>query len=593
MLHNIRGQINKGHKIITRKRLIKSQKQATYQSLLRITVQCMIVMVFLFLIALFIPQVRLLWVTTKYLLQQDLWLLEAFLILSVPLFVSIRPMSRELRLGHHHILLVTLALLALCYLGHSLLLMSYDLSRDEQMANFDAAIFSHGRLTWPLPPEWQKDAAALNLEFMLPVRHPVAWVSSYLPFNAILRAAVSIIADPALTGPLLTAGSLLLVWDIARRIWPEEREAPTVAALLLMGSGQFVITGMTAYAMPGHLFFNLLWLRLFLADRRLCDGLAILVGFVATGLHQPLFHPMFVAPFLLLPLLDRRWLRLAIFSLGYGIIGVFWLSWPLFIHSLVAGPASVTAAAGTDYLSRTLQAFSLTLANPTLTAANILRFCTWQHLFLVPLMAVGFRVVRKDRFAAAVAASFLLPVFVIAIILPYQGIGFGYRYLHGVLGNAVLLALFGWQTLSMRHDELRPVILRATVASLLILLPIQAWMARARYAPFARASAQIDQSGADYFVIKATDGPLTHDLGLNRPDLSNRPLRLDAEEINDMPALARRICHPGVSVAFGNDSFYAPTWAYFNNRAERLASANLTKLKVPFEKAGCSVKLLY
>lgn len=592
-MHPIRGRINNSIKIINEKWLIKSQGQAASQSLLRITVQCLIAMVVLFLIALFIPQVRLLWVTTKLLVQQDLWLLEAFLVLSVPLFVSVRPMSREWRLHDRYMLLVALVLVILCYLGHRLLLMGYDLSRDEQMASFDAAIFSHGRLAWPLPPEWQKDAAALNLEFMLPVGHPIAWVSAYLPFNAALRAAVGMIADPALTGPLLTAGSLLLIWSIAKRLWPEDREAPTIAALLLLGSGQFVITGMTAYAMPAHLFFNLLWLRLFLADRRLCDGLALLVGFVATGLHQPLFHPMFVAPFLLLPLLDRRWLRFTVFSLGYGAIGVFWLSWPIFLHSLVAGPASVTAAAGTDYLSRLLQAFSITLANPTLTAANLLRFCTWQHLFLLPLMAIGFRAVRKDRFAGVVVLSFLLPICVMAIILPFQGIGFGFRYLHGVLGNAVLIAVFGWQELASWREELRAAVLRATAFSLLILIPIQAWMAHARYAPFAEANNKINKSGTDYFIIKAMDGPLTQDLVLNRPNLSNRPIRLGAEGIDDLPALARRICRPGVSIALGDDAFHAPTWKYFDSKVDRLASSNISNIIKTFEQAGCNTIILH
>lgn len=590
-MRNIRGRINNSIKIINAKGLIESQGQAAPQSLLRIAVQCLMAMVVLFIIALFVPQVRLFWVTTKLLVQQDLWLLEAFLVLSVPLFISVRPMRREWHLRHQHASLIAVALAIFCYIGHRLLLMDYDLSRDEQMASFDAAIFSHGRLIWPLPPEWQKDASALNLEFMLPVANPIAWVSAYLPFNAALRAVVGSVVDPALTGPLLTAGSLLLIWSIAERIWPEDQEVPTIAVLLLLGSGQFVITGMTAYAMPAHLFFNLLWLRLFLADRRRCDGLAILVGFIATGLHQPLFHPMFVAPFLLLPLLERRWQRFAIFVLSYGAIGIFWLSWPIFIHSLVAGPASITAAAGTDYLSRIAQVFSLSTANPTLMAANILRFCTWQHLFLVPLMAVGFGVVRENRFAAALAASFLLPIVVIAIILPYQGIGFGYRYLHGVLGNAVLLASFGWQKLAARDEQLRPVMLRATAVSLLLLLPVQAWMANARYAPFAVMSKKIERSGADYFLIKATAGPLAHDLVLNRPDLSNRPIRLGFEDIENADQLAKRICNPGVTIAFGTDAFYAPTWAYFGNNPERLDSITLNEIEAPFVEAGCKIKL--
>jgi len=590
-MHQIRARLNNSIRIINERRLIKPKSQMNARFLLGVTVKCLLAMVLLFLIALLIPQERLLWVTTKLLVQQDLWLLEAFMALSIPLFIAARPMIGELQLRSLHMLLAAVGLVILCYMGHHLLLSGYDLSRDEQMASFDAAIFSHGRLVWPLPQDWQKDAAALNLEFMLPVARPISWVSGYLPMNAAIRAAVSFLADPALTGPLLTAGSLLLIWSLAQRIWPNDREAPVIGALLLIGSGQFVITGMTAYAMPAHLFFNLLWLRLFLVDRRLCDGLAIFIGFVATGLHQPLFHPMFVGPFLLILLIEKRWQRFSVFALCYGAIGMFWLSWPLFVHSLMIGPASVTAASGTDYWSRLTEIFSLTWANPTLTAANILRFFTWQHLFLLPLMVIGFRAVREDRLAAAIAASFLLPIFVIAIILPYQGIGFGYRYLHGLLGNAVLLALFGWQKLSSQREDLRPIILRATVASLLILLPIQAWMAQARYAPFAHMNEKITRSGADYFLIKATDGPLTHDLVLNRPDLSNRPIRLGFEDIGQLHSLARRICKPGVSVALGTDAFYAPTWAYFGNKPERLASSHINEMKTPFIQAGCRIQM--
>ena len=73
-----------------------------------------------------------------------------------------------------------------------------------------------------------------------------------------------------------------------------------MALLLLVLSGQVLFAGMTAFAMPAHLFVNLLWLWLFLADRRRTDLVALAVGFVGTGLHQPLFHPLFVLPFLVL-----------------------------------------------------------------------------------------------------------------------------------------------------------------------------------------------------------------------------------------------------------------------------------------------------
>ena len=585
--------INNSTNIIRKKWPPQSNECVKSKPLLILAVQCVKVMVVLFVVALFIPKIHVLWITSKLLVQQDAWLLEIYLIITVLLFVSLRPMLRELNFNYYHVVLITIALMAFCYFGHYLLLLGYDLSRDEQMANFDATIFSQGRLVWPLSPDWQGYASALNLEFMLPVGQPTAWVSAYLPMHAALRALTGRIADTALTGPLLTAGSLLLIWNISKRVWPKDQEAPVVAILLLLGSGQFVITGMTAYAMPAHLFFNLLWLRLFLANRPLPDAFAVLVGFVATGLHQPLFHPLFVAPFLLIPMLERQWGRLVAFTIGYGIICLFWLSWPIYIHNLVAGAASVTPPAGTDYFSRLLQTFSVTLANPTLTAANLLRFCTWQHLFLLPLMAIGLRAVRKNRFAGVVVLSFFLPICVMAIILPFQGIGFGFRYLHGVLGNAVLIAVFGWEELAGLREELRAAVLRATAFSLLILIPIQAWMAHARYAPFAEANNKINKSGTDYFLIKAIDGPLTQDLVLNRPNLSNRPIRLGAEGIDDLPALARRICRPGVSIALGDDAFYAPTWKYFDSKVERLASINIPNPIKTFKQAGCNTRIVH
>jgi hypothetical protein len=140
--------------------------------------------------------------------------------------------------------------------------------------------------------------------------------------------------------------------------------------------------------------------------------------------------------------------------------------------------------------------------------------------------------------------------------------------------------------------ELRPALLRATAAGFAVVLPLQMWMAYARYAPMARANAQIDASGADYVLIEEMNGPFVRDLVLNRPDLSNRPIRLVSEAIDDMPVLAERLCRPGVKVAFGTDAFYAPSWAYFGSKAKRSANAGLKISKRPFERAGCHAILL-
>lgn len=562
----------------------EASADAGFRRLKALHVRCVRALWPLLIAGLFVPAMKTYWVTSRTLGQQDIWLLLLVMLLSDLIYRRWRERRVPFRFTSWQLATVALLVLAFCYIGHQWILSGYDLSRDEQMARFDAWIFAQGRLAWPLPAAWQTQAAALNLEFMLPVERPVAWVSGYLPMNALLHAGLG-----ALTGPLLTALCLPLLWAVVRRIWPQDREAAIVAVLMLVGSGQFLLAGMTAYAMTAHLFFNLLWLWLFLNDRRWSDGSALIVGFVATGLHQPLFHPMFVAPLLLLTVVERRWGRAGLFAIGYAAIGLFWLAWPGYIHGLVTGPVSVSAGSGIDYASRLRDTLSFSIATPTMMAANLLRFAVWQNLLLLPLLVVGVRVVRRDRLAAALLAGLILPIMVMTIILPYQGLGFGYRYLHGVLGNAVLLAVFGWRALAASHARLRPMVLKSTAASLLVVLPVQAWMAHARYQPWAQASAKIARSGAGYVLIEAARAPLVQDEVLNRPDLSNRPIRLIAEQVVDPDSFARRICRGGMKIAYPTERFYAPFWEYFRADPRDAEPRLRPDMAAPYVRAGCTI----
>lgn len=564
---------------------------AELRSIKRIAVASLSVLIVLAAGAVLVPRQGTYFITLDLVLQ-DFRLLAAGVFLTGLVLIPTGKMHRRIVLSRSGLLLLGLGVAVIAYLGHYGLLFGYDATRDEQLANFDAAIFASGRLVWPIPPEWRADASALNLMFMYPVDHPVAWVSTYLPMNAAIRALFGLVGDSALTNPVLAGLCLPLLWCIARRIWPEDRETATVSTVLLASSGQFVFMAMTAFAMTAHLFFNLLWLWLFLANRRRFDLLALAVGFVATGLHQPVFHPLFVAPWMLLLLVEARWRRLALFVAGYGMIAAFWAYWPHIIVQMVIGPGSVVSGPGSDYWSRFLDAFGRNSDNLVLTAANLLSLCTWQHILALPLLLASWSVLRRDRIAAALGLGVILPIVVIAIILPNQGPGFGYRYLHPALGNVALLAGYGWRSLAKLHDNLRPVFLKATVATVFVLLPMQAWMAREQYAPYALTSRKIDASGADYAFIAMADGVFTPKLIDNRPDLKNRPIRIVADFIPDVDGFAARICQPGTSVALATDAFAGPISDYFNFRKSGGASKRLPKLSETFTKAGCSVKLL-
>ena len=190
--------------------------------------------------------------------------------------------------------------------GVWLVFSGYTFSLDEFLANFDAQIFARGRLVAPIAPAWQPYAPAMQPMYMLPLPQNV-WASSYLPVNAALRALARPIHADGLVNPLLSAFSVVAVWGVGRRLWPERPDLALIAAALLGTSSQLIVMAMTAYAMPAHLAFNLAWLWLFLRGGKLGHAGAIAVGFLATGIHQLVFHPLFVAPFILRLLWRRRW----------------------------------------------------------------------------------------------------------------------------------------------------------------------------------------------------------------------------------------------------------------------------------------------
>ena len=508
-----------------------------------------------------------------FFIRQDI---AAIAIILIALFFMQRPTNLRLprhdwvdRLGsipHLHWACAIIICLC-CWAGHYLIFQGYDLSRDEQLANFDAYILSHGRLFWPLPPEWHGDnAAALNQMFMLPIGEHEAWVSNYLPGNASLRALVGMFADPALTSPFLAGIGAITLFDIARRLWPENRENALLALLLYATSSQILITAMTAYAMTAHLTFNLIWLALFMRDNRAAHACALAIGFIATGLHQPIFHPMFVAPFLLMLLMQRRWQLLAFYCAGYTLIGLFWLAWPLWLATHAVQQAHPDAGGGIGFWTRIVHIISIpSIGGIWLMVLNNIRLLAWQHIMFLPLLIAGLSYCWRvqDRFARALALGLLVPLPVIFILLPYQGHGWGYRYLHGLLGNAFLLCIYGWHRLST-NSQLREPMTLATLATAMIIIPLHGWQAWKMTAPYAQIDRAISESGAQWAIIDESAVPFASDLVANMPDLSNRPLRVLAGAV--LPSKLEHVCQNDVIIV-GQDEL-RPITSYFGTGDE-------------------------
>ncbi|HMI18418.1 MAG TPA: hypothetical protein VK533_02620 [Sphingomonas sp.] len=527
--------------------------------------------------------------TAWLLFAQDRWLLLAEALILAGSAIGLGPGRRPIILSGRTCLLLALAVIPLCYLGHAWALCGYDMSRDEQMAVFDSQIFARWQLVQPLPAPWQLHIAALDDLYVLPAAHPVAWVSAYLPINAALRALTGMVVDPDWTGPLLTALGGIALWKCARRLWPEDGEAATLALLLYLSSGQVLFAGMTAYAMSAHLTLNLLWLWLFLMDRRGSDIAALAVGALATGLHEPLFHPLFVAPFIFLLIGRRAWGRAALFTLAYTGIGLFWLAWPSWIYGMIEGGHPAAKPMGADFWTRLVWVLTRPSVPRTIfMSANLLRFAAWQPILLLPLFAIGLATARRNGMAIALAAAAILPVIAAGILMPDQGQGFGYRYVHGAIGAVILVVIYGWHDAVSRDARWRPLVVRCLAGGLLILLPAQMAMTHVYYASFAAVDRRIAASGTDYFIIGNDDAPLSNAFVVNRADLSNRPLRLFGDRVD--ADLTNLMCKRGAAVGMATSALYAPVNHYFRDGIASLsADRRLKKLGPQLAAAGCRV----
>ncbi|WP_157098699.1 hypothetical protein [Novosphingobium rosa] len=450
-------------------------------------------------------------------------------------------------------LCVAVGLAALLWWGSYRLMLDYPWTQDEVMARFDARILARGRLAQPLPPPWRHFTSALAPYFLLDMPEHAAWVSSYMPVHAALRALIGLVVDPAWLNPLLAAGGLLLALHLARHEFDDCPGAVWVMGAGYLLSAQILVAAMTSYAMTGHLVLNLAWLALHRRGGWRTDAGALAVGFLAIGLHQIAFHPLFAAPFLAELALRGENRRCLFYGVGYGAILTFWISYPhlvLLSQGMTQGGTGAGAGMSGFWQGRILP---LLLHRDPHTLAlmdkNILRFLCWNAAFLLPLILLSGRAIhQREGMARPLASGLVLTVLTMALVLPDQGHGWGYRYLHGVLGNALLLAGHGYRRAVRidRADGDRLVVLTGG-ATLLLVLPFLLASAHGFILPAARLSGLIAVQRADVVILDTERPSMAIKQVRNAPDLANRPLVISSHDLQ--PGQALELCRRGSVVA--------------------------------------------
>jgi len=421
--------------------------------------------------------------------------------------------------------------------GTYVLMGNFPLSIDERMVVFDMAVFDQGHLAMPLAREWRSYVDALFAAPLLNPTMPSGVVSSYLPMNALLRLAFSKLADPALFNPLLALAGGAALWDIAKRTFGKDDPACWVVLLVYALSAQMLVNAMTVYSMTAHMALNLIWLAAFLRGGRVGHSAAILTGFIATGLHQLAFHPFFVAPFLLWRLRQGEWKLVVTYAVAYAAIILWWASYPMLAaHEVASG---LPRPSGTSFTSRIATAFAERRGDTILTTIlNLLRFFAWQNLALLPLLLAASTVAIRDRGLPAVLMLGVgLWMAFITIVIPFQGLGWGYRYLHPYLGSFALLSGYGYRQLrAVIGQKTDGVVLSLSAITVALTIPLLFLGAHSVVEPYLALDRLIEEQRTP-MVLVDTDLGLTTRGGWsgnaiedvhNLPNLSNRPLRLSS-----------------------------------------------------------------
>ena len=238
------------------------------------------------------------------------------------------------------------------------------------------------------------------------------------------------------------------------------------------------------------------------------------MGVAALGLHQPFFHALFVTPFLIRLVLNRRWKTVLLFALIYSVGIVCWFDWWRHFQPHFTGVGSK----GT---------FGLYPTTATIQFMYLALLLGWLAFPLALLLPLGFARIREAPPLLRDAAASCLFTFGFYIFVRLdQAHGWGDRYFHGALGCLILMAVAGWDSLSAKLGtrSAATFVGAGVAAALLLQLPLRCFQAEEFVRPYARAGDVFHHIDADLVVFQPCMAWYSNDLLRNDPFLQQRPI---------------------------------------------------------------------
>lgn len=489
--------------------------------------------------------------------QDVLWLAGVVALLPVLWAISRRSHpaeapATELHLSAGRLALACTLVFLFTFAGRYAIYHDFAVSMDEFMYRFQVATLEQGFLLTPVSDLWFPLSHALRPGFLMVNQEYQVWAPGYRPGAALLAALFGLVRAEPVVNPLLCAASVWLVARLAKREMPQAPGAAVWGVALFALSPQFLITGMSAYTMTAHLFASLLWIYLFTLDRPASHVAAVALGCLALGLHQVHVHSFLALPFLLNLFFVQRRFALSLAYVGFYTLAclgwIFWMDAAIWIQGLERVPAAIGPRSTNGDIGFVLNTVTHGFERHSLKdivywAVNASRLLAWQNLALLPLVTIGLsrwrEMPRNLRLMAWAVLTSLIPY---VLLMPSQGHGWGYRYLHHTAGNLALIGAFGWLAIARPKPAAAAQRMRGFVRALCLVtivggLPLRSYQAEAFVRPWAEASEYLASLPVELVFVDSLDIWYGYDLVRNDPFLRNSPKLLAIDRLTE-PDLA-------------------------------------------------------
>lgn len=337
---------------------------------------------------------------------------------------------------------IAAALTGLLAVGTLTIYHNYPLCVDEFTQLFQAKIFAGGRIWAEYPPELLDRLLPFTRGFFALSRETGHVISDYWPGYSLLQTPFVLIGAPWLLNPLLGAGTLLLIRNIAAKLYPDTN-APSWAMLFTLASPAFIVNCISYYSLPAQLFLNLLFTILILEmnPRRLM--VAGFVGSLALIQKNPVPHIFYALPWIVWIAARRGgWRSLIWLAIGYLPLSLFLgFGWAIlrfqFVMQNGIGDKSIY---GEPWRLLTIFSIYDFLTVITWRSIAFLKITMWALPGLIVLAVIGARRGWKDARIRVLTLSAILTFFGYFLFKVTQGHGWGYRHFHGAWGTLPLLA---------------------------------------------------------------------------------------------------------------------------------------------------------